>query len=323
VRLRLAEPYPDDWYRPVRYLRALQGGGGRLLVELPHSNEPADSGGEDRSSIQQDNPFKILRVLRSRRNWALGILIAAALLMMLLTPLLDALLDYQIQEARKHDDEVMFAMVDHLELNRNDVTRVKVWQQFFANGRVIYDVTTQQVFVLLNKERVAKTYDTQDDPFIRGGRHYCEVNETVVEKLSANIPKRLLSEYRHLLDKRILVGGIGTAFFRYNWLPLLGQPQYYEVASDVTGYYEDSKEIIYIGLQANLPPFDRNIPYFPRLASYAQQVLYIEKHSGQNSDMKWRKSSIGLTELGFETVHIPFGGVWCIFGSGLSLGTTG
>ncbi|MGA8184926.1 MAG: CHAT domain-containing protein [Terriglobia bacterium] len=53
VQEALAEPYPDEWYRPVLYLRSQQGDGGRLLKGAPAHRAPKSAGGVTPHPLKQ------------------------------------------------------------------------------------------------------------------------------------------------------------------------------------------------------------------------------------------------------------------------------
>jgi hypothetical protein len=71
VQEALAEPYPDEWYRPVLYLRSKQGDGGRL-VERAADHRERESTGRGRDQAVRESLQEALDALIEQHRAALN-----------------------------------------------------------------------------------------------------------------------------------------------------------------------------------------------------------------------------------------------------------
>ena len=142
--------------------------------------------------------------------------------------------------------------------NHDSAGFLTIWSQYFQRGRVLYNHASGWVLIIEGENKTFRKLLTPDDALITSGPGNRRIERENVERyLSVSTySKEQKQHIWELIQKRELLGGIGTLFIRQNLYSGLGWPigsEFLErdvILAEADGYF------VFIGLK-NRPGDDK------------------------------------------------------------------
>ena len=100
---------------------------------------------------------------------------------------------------------------------------IKLWQQFFDNGTILWDSTNRIAHVIIYNTNQYRTHPAPERLFTEGTDN-ATIKDAVLDELLDKMSPPIASEYESLARSLLIRGGIGTLFIEAQLLDDLGMP---------------------------------------------------------------------------------------------------